>query len=296
MKKFLIGAITGSLVVTILSTYFRSNEVKNVKSEFGANDSVILSVKEFDQLKGDSKQLSLLKEKTPDLVLALLASIGIKLAWQTQNDLKSYLLSSDPKNIDVRSLSKEILDQNQVLSKSASSENSPKNFDPIGVVEDSVNRETLPQETKPSEKMPNSMIKNRERFFNSQTISEFKIIKRVNGVYKGLMNYFRVTKDGEEIKKLNEVFLSIDFFQTDEGKLNGKFLLNITGDGTDSRNRGEGGNRQIKLDDKGVIYLEASPNSFFTIEDGLQSMNKAKFKAIYYQDFEKRGTVLFEKE
>ncbi len=113
-------------------------------------------------------------------------------------------------------------------------------------------------------------------------------LRNILGVFGGKLSYFAGSRKGKTDPVLIEVNL-----RERENLLDGEINVILTDEeGTPySRNRGKGGNKTIRFDEKDrMVYVEASPNSFFAFK--LFQFSRNELSGEYYEDNAMVGKAL----
>lgn len=112
-------------------------------------------------------------------------------------------------------------------------------------------------------KNENFLLKDAAVYFaKSKTISSYREIKKYNGMYSG--KFYRLT--GKHKGKVEDVEMSIEFFEKDKDKIDGKFNMTIARDGVIYSNmRGDGGNNDLYLNPQNPeeLIIKAAPGMYF---------------------------------
>lgn len=107
------------------------------------------------------------------------------------------------------------------------------------------------------------------------------LLRNMRGVFVGKLNHFAGQRKGKADTALIEVNLS-----EQDGKLNGGIAVILTDEATQepySRNRGNGGNKTIRFNEKErIVYVEASPDSFFSFP--AREFNGNEVTGDYYEN------------
>jgi hypothetical protein len=91
--------------------------------------------------------------------------------------------------------------------------------------------------------------------------------RRMNGIFAGRLTNFGGSRKG----KTDGVLIDVELLEK-EKQLDGSIRVVLTDENNTpySRNRGKGGNKSIRYNQKDkVAYVEASPNSFFACMSSL---------------------------
>jgi hypothetical protein len=108
-------------------------------------------------------------------------------------------------------------------------------------------------------------------------------------MFAGKLSYFAGNRRG----KIDNALIDVELTQKDQA-LDGSINVVLT-DETGipySRNRGRGGNKTIRYNpDERMVYVEASPNSFFSFR--AQEFNQNEVKGEYYEDNTFVGRAIF---
>lgn len=120
-----------------------------------------------------------------------------------------------------------------------------------------------------------------EKFSSSTYINSMQpIVRQMNGVFSGKLSYFA----GEKKGKIDLALLEVNLRQRDE-VLDGSIAVILTDSDTNvpySRNRGNGGNKTIRYNSADrVVYVEASPNSFFSFRAA--EFRRSEVRGEYYE-------------
>lgn len=115
------------------------------------------------------------------------------------------------------------------------------------------------------------------------------IIKKMRGTFYGKLSYFAGSRRG----KIDGALMEVNLAEV-EGQLNGSIAVILSDENNEpySRNRGNGGNKTIKYNENDrVVYVEASPNSFFAFR--ARAFDGNEVSGEYYEDNVVVGKALF---
>ena len=219
--------------------------------------------KKFAEAKDPSEKLRAAEELYGKMMVLFLANLGLELQ----------------KNTPVSHVAPEIAEKSQVTA--------PAVPDVVMKTECAPCAQTVAAEKKKEEKR----LTTPEKFSASKYPSKLDpVIRKMRGVFVGKLTYFAGSRRG----KIDGALIEVDLIEK-EGSLDGAINVILTDEDNKpySRNRGRGGNKTIRYNEKDrMVYVEASPNSFFAFR--AREFDRSEVSGEYYEDNAMVGkTLLF---
>lgn len=251
--KFFAGLILG---LVIASSYFitRNKSVpESTRKEFQVFTQE--EAKKFAEAKDESSKLKAAEELYGKMMILFLANLGLELQKSSPVEVIAPSATTAQEKIpqtDIARLRTECTPCSQSVT------------------------DTAKKEEKPSVKLTTA-----EKFRSAPYFSKLDPqTSKLNGVFAGKLTNFGGSRKGE----VDGILLDVNL-EAKESRLDGEIHVILTDANNKpySRNRGKGGNKSIRYNqnDK-MVYVEASPNSFFAIR--LNEFSRGEVRGEYYED------------
>ncbi|MES2529170.1 MAG: hypothetical protein V4598_18940 [Bdellovibrionota bacterium] len=248
--KFALGLILGLLVA---SSYFltqKKSVPENTKKEFQVFTEV--EAKRFAEAPDAASKLKAAEELYGKMMILFLANLGLQLQKSQQVEVETAL----PEAVSVKEIA--VTPRTECAPCSQSGTSAPK-----------------------KEEKPDVKLTTPEKFRSAPYFSALDPqVSKLIGVFQGRLTNFAGSRKG----KVDGVLIDVDLVAK-EKQLDGSIQVILTDENNTpySRNRGKGGNKSIRYNQKErMVYVEASPNSFFSFR--LSEFSDSRVRGDYYED------------
>ncbi len=252
--KFALGLILGLLVASSFFLTQKKSVPETTKKEFQVFTEA--EAKKFAEATDPASKLRAAEELYGKMMILFLANLGLEL--QKSRPVEMTLPEAVTEKEIVARPEIAIATRTECAPCSLSGTSAPK------------------KEEKPDVKLTTAEKFRSAPYFNALDPQVSKII----GVFQGRLTNFAGTRKG----KVDGVLIDVDLVAK-EKQLDGSIQVILTDENNTpySRNRGKGGNKSIRYNQKEkMVYVEASPNSFFSFR--LNEFSDSRVRGEYYED------------